>query len=239
MTRGEKIYEGKAKILYATDDSDKVLTYFKDDATAFNGVKRGTISDKGVVNATMTANLFKMLEAGGVPTHMVKQVSDRELLVRKVEIVLIEVVVRNFAAGSICKRLGLEKGTPCVPPLVEFFYKNDALGDPLITLDHVRLMKLANDDEVATITKLALQVNQLLIGAFAKVGIQLVDFKLEFGRTKKGTIVLADEISPDTCRLWDKKTGDVLDKDRFRNDMGNVESAYQEVLRRMTTGGIP
>lgn len=236
MKKGEKLYEGKAKIIYATDKPDQVITYYKDDATAFNGVKKGQIHDKGVVNAAMTATLFQVLEKSGVKTHFISQLNERDLLVHKVQIVLIEVIVRNIAAGSICKRLGIEKGKTFTPPLVEFFYKDDSLGDPLITDEHVRVMGLATDKERDQLKKLALQVNEVLIKQFAKAGIQLVDFKLEFGRAKDGSILLADEISPDTCRLWDKATGNVLDKDRFRQDMGNVEAAYQEVLRRI--GGV-
>jgi phosphoribosylaminoimidazole-succinocarboxamide synthase len=231
--KGQKLYEGKAKVIFATNEKDKVLTYFKDDATAFDGTKKGTIGAKGIVNATMTATLFKVIETAGIPTHLISQKSERELLVKHVQIVPIEVVVRNVAAGSICKRLGLEKGLVFQPPLVEFFYKDDALHDPLITDDHVRLMKLASDQEIDQLKQMALKVNTILSKAFDKVGIKLVDFKLEFGRLPDGKIILADEVSPDTCRLWDKTTGEVLDKDRFRHDMGNVEGAYQEVLRRM------
>lgn len=232
MTKGALIYEGKAKKLFATDDPDRVVQYFKDDATAFNAQKRGTIVGKGVVNNRVSERLFRLLEQGGVPTHFLDRLSDREMLTRKVAIVPIEVVVRNRIAGSLAKRLGLKEGEAIAPPVVEFYYKNDALGDPLITEDHVRLLRLADDRTVAGIRGLALRVNQLLAPFFAERGMILVDFKLEFG-LHKGQLVLADEISPDTCRFWDAKTGESLDKDRFRRDLGRIEEAYQEVLRRV------
>ncbi len=232
MTKGTLLYEGKAKKLFATDDPDRVVQYFKDDATAFNAQKRGTIVEKGVVNNKVSERLFRLLEKGGVPTHFLDRLSDREMLTKKVTIVPIEVVVRNRIAGSLAKRLGLKEGEAIEPPLVEFYYKNDALGDPLITEDHVRLMKLADDRVVADIRGWALRVNKLLLPFFAERGMILVDFKLEFG-LHKGQLVLADEISPDTCRFWDQKTGESMDKDRFRKDLGKIEEAYQEVLRRV------
>ncbi len=232
MVKGTLIYEGKAKKLFSTDDPDRVVQYFKDDATAFNAQKRGTIVEKGVVNNKVSERLFRLLEKGGVPTHFLDRLSDREMLTKKVTIVPIEVVVRNRIAGSLAKRLGLKEGEAIEPPLVEFYYKNDALGDPLITEDHVRLMKLADDRVVADIRGWALRVNKLLLPFFAERGMILVDFKLEFG-LHKGQLVLADEISPDTCRFWDQKTGESMDKDRFRKDLGKIEEAYQEVLRRV------
>ncbi len=232
MTKETLLYEGKAKKLFATDDPDRVVQYFKDDATAFNAQKRGTIVEKGVVNNKVSEQLFRLLEKGGVPTHFLDRLSDREMLTKKVTIVPIEVVVRNRIAGSLAKRLGLKEGEAIEPPLVEFYYKNDALGDPLITEDHVRLMKLADDRVVADIRGWALRVNKLLLPFFAERGMILVDFKLEFG-LHKGQLVLADEISPDTCRFWDQKTGESMDKDRFRKDLGKIEEAYQEVLRRV------
>ncbi len=232
MVKGILIYEGKAKKLFSTDDPDRVVQYFKDDATAFNAQKRGTIVEKGVVNNKVSEQLFRLLEKGGVPTHFLDRLSDREMLTKKVTIVPIEVVVRNRIAGSLAKRLGLKEGEAIEPPLVEFYYKNDALGDPLITEDHVRLMKLADDRVVADIRGWALRVNKLLLPFFAERGMILVDFKLEFG-LHKGQLVLADEISPDTCRFWDQKTGESMDKDRFRKDLGKIEEAYQEVLRRV------
>ncbi len=227
------LYEGKAKILYQTEQPDRVVAYFKDDATGFDGTKRGKIVDKGVVNASVSAALFKTLEGHGIATHFIERISDRELLFEKLDIILVEVIVRNVAAGSICKRLGLERGQKFEPPLVEFFYKNDELHDPLIRDDHVLLLGLATKNEIEHLKKQALKVNHVLCEVFDKVGITLVDFKLEFGRTKDGTVLLGDEICPDTCRLWDKESGKVLDKDRFRFDMGEVESAYQEVLQRI------
>jgi phosphoribosylaminoimidazole-succinocarboxamide synthase len=232
MVKGALIYEGKAKKVFESDAPDRVIQYFKDDATAFNAQKRGTIPGKGVVNNRVSERLFRLLEAGGVPTHFVERLSDREMLAKRVTIIPIEVVVRNRVAGSLAKRLGLEEGAPITPPLVEFYYKNDALGDPLITDDHVRLLNLADPAGLADIRRLALKINALLVPFFHERGMSLVDFKLEFGR-HKGMIVLADEISPDTCRFWDRQTGESMDKDRFRKDLGRIEEAYQEVLRRV------
>lgn len=232
MAKGALLYEGKAKKVFEADAPDRVIQYFKDDATAFNAQKRGTIVGKGVVNNRVSERLFRLLEAGGVPTHFLDRLSDREMLAKRVTIIPIEVVVRNRVAGSLAKRLGLEDGRPIDPPLVEFYYKNDALGDPLITDEHVRLLNLAEPAVVAEIKHLALKVNALLAPFFRERGMILVDFKLEFGR-HNGTIVLADEISPDTCRFWDQQTGESMDKDRFRKDLGRIEEAYQEVLRRV------
>lgn len=235
MQRGEKLYEGKAKVVYATDQPDQVLIEFKDDATAFDGKKRGTIAQKGVRNAAITAVIYRYLQDHGIPTHFLAQVSDTALLVRKVKIIPLEVVVRNIAAGSFCRRLGWPEGQTLLNPLVEFFYKDDRLGDPLLTEDHIQLLRLATPEQVERLKTLALQVNQLLQCFWSERGIVLVDFKLEFGQTQAGEILLADEISPDTCRLWDASTGDKLDKDRFRQDLGRVEEAYAEILRRATS----
>src|SRR5574341_2691103 len=232
MVKGALIYEGKAKKVFETDGPDRVIQYFKDDATAFNAQKRGTILGKGVVNNRVSERLFRLLEAGGVPTHFLERLSDREMLAKRVTIIPIEVVVRNRIAGRLAKRLGLEEGGPIAPPLVEFYDKNDALGDPLITAEQVRLLNLAEPAGLTEIRRLALKINALLVPFFHDRGMILVDFKLEFGR-HNGTIVLADEISPDTCRFWDEKTGESMDKDRFRKDLGKIEEAYQEVLRRV------
>lgn len=232
MVKGALIYEGKAKKVFEGDAPDRVIQYFKDDATAFNAQKRGTIPGKGVVNNRVSERLFRLLEAGGVPTHFLDRLSDREMLAKRVTIIPLEVVVRNRVAGSLAKRLGLEEGPPITPPLVELYYKNDALGDPLITDDHVRLLNLADPAGLAEIRRLALKINDLLAPFFHERGMSLVDFKLEFGR-HHGAIVLADEISPDTCRFWDRQTGESMDKDRFRKDLGRIEEAYQEVLRRV------
>lgn len=232
MTSGTLLYEGKAKKIYSTDQPDQVVHYFKDDATAFNAQKRGTIVDKGVVNARVSERLFRLLEEAGVPTHFIKRVSDRELLTKRVRIVPIEVVVRNVVAGSLAKRLGLKEGEPIQPALVEFYYKNDALGDPLITDEHVRVMKLAEPAQVEQMKALATKINSVLVPFFAERRMILVDFKLEFG-LDRGRLILADEISPDTCRFWDEGTRESMDKDRFRKDLGKIEEAYQEVLRRV------
>jgi phosphoribosylaminoimidazole-succinocarboxamide synthase len=232
MTRGEMCYEGKAKKIYLTDRPDEVVQYFKDDATAFNAQKKGTILEKGVVNNKISARLFQLLEQSGVPTHFIRQVSDREMLTRRVTILPIEVVVRNRATGSLVKRLGLDEGLLIDPPLVEFFYKNDALGDPLMTEDHIRIMKLATRDQIEALKRLSLQINDILKPFFHDRGMILVDFKLEFGLWNE-RLLLADEISPDTCRFWDVQTGERMDKDRFRKDLGHIEETYQEVLRRV------
>ena len=233
MKKLEQLYEGKAKKVYATDDPNLVIVDYKDDATAFNGEKKGTIVGKGVINNKMTNFLMQQLEKAGVPTHFVEQISDRETVVKKVSIVPLEVIVRNISAGSFAKRYGVEEGIVFDAPTIEFSYKNDALGDPLINTYHALALKLATAEEIETIKKYAFAVNDFLKKTMLDCGITLVDFKLEFGKTVDGTIVLADEISPDTCRFWDVKTGEKLDKDRFRRDLGNVEGAYQEMSRRL------
>lgn len=232
MVTGTLIYEGKAKKLFTTGRSDEVLQYFKDDATAFNAQKRGTILDKGIINNKVSERLFRLLEESGVPTHFVERKSDREMLTKKVTIVPIEVVVRNVIAGSLAKRLGLKEGEAIQPPIVEWYYKNDGLGDPLIADEHVRLLKLATPEQMAEIKGLALKVNSVLQPFFAERRMVLVDFKLEFG-VHNGRLILADEISPDTCRFWDQATRESMDKDRFRKDLGKIEEAYQEVLKRV------
>lgn len=236
MAEETLLYEGKAKKVFATSDPGVVRVLYKDDATAFNGEKRGTIAGKGAINNQMSNLLFRYLEEHGVPTHFVEEISERETLVRKVEIIPLEVVVRNIAAGSFSKRFGIEEGTPLERPLIEFYYKNDALGDPLVTDDHALILHLATVDDLAELRRLALAVNDLLVRRFREAGLILVDFKLEFGRLPSGEIVLADEISPDTCRLWDERTREKLDKDRFRRDLGGVEEAYQEVWARLKGG---
>ena len=230
----EQLYEGKAKKVYATQDPNVVIVSYKDDATAFNGLKKGTITGKGAINNRMTNNLMRRLEAKGVPTHLVEELSDRETAVKKVSIVPLEVIIRNLSAGSFAKRYGVEEGIVFDAPTIEFSYKNDDLGDPLINTYHALALKLATAEEIALIKNHAFTVNELLKGFMQEIGIDLVDFKLEFGRTADGQIVLADEISPDTCRLWDEKTHEKLDKDRFRRDLGGAEEAYEEVMRRLT-----
>ena len=232
MEKKELLYEGKAKKVYLTDDPDVLIVDYKDDATAFNGLKKGTIVGKGVVNNRMTNLVFRKLENEGVPTHFVEELSDRETAVKKVEIVPLEVIIRNVAAGSFSKRLGVPEGTKFKAPTIEFSYKNDDLGDPLINDYFAIAMELATREEIDTITKYAFKVNEVLKAYFMEANIELVDFKIEFGRYH-GQIILADETSPDTCRLWDKETHEKLDKDRFRRDLGNVEDAYQEVFRRL------
>ncbi len=232
MTIGAMLYEGKAKKIFATDKSDQVVHYFKDDATAFNALKRGTIVEKGIINNKVSERLFRLLEQNGVPTHFVQRLSDREMLTKKVTIVPVEVVVRNVVAGSLAKRLGLKEGDPIQPAVVEWYYKNDALGDPLIADEHIRLLKLATPEQMGEIKRMALKVNSLLQPFFAERKMILVDFKLEFG-LHNGQLTLADEISPDTCRFWDQTTKESMDKDRFRKDLGKIEEAYQEVLKRV------
>ena len=229
----EQLYEGKAKKVYATDDPEVVIVSYKDDATAFNGLKKGTISGKGAINNRMTNNLMRRLEHKGVPTHYVEELNDRETAVKKVSIVPLEVIVRNISAGSFAKRYGVEEGIVFDEPTFEFSYKNDDLGDPLLNTSHALALKLATREEIALIRKYTMMVNDLLKGFMKEIGIDLVDFKLEFGKTSDGTIVLADEMSPDTCRLWDEKTHEKLDKDRFRRDLGGAEEAYEEVMRRL------
>jgi len=233
MQKLEQLYEGKAKRVYATDDPGLVIVDYKDDATAFNGEKKGTILGKGAINNKMTNHLMRRLEEAGVPTHFVEQLSDRETLVKKVSIVPLEVIIRNVSAGSFAKRYGVEEGIVFDAPTIEFSYKNDALGDPLINSCHALALKLATPEELETIKRYAFTVNDFLKKTMLDCGVTLVDFKLEFGRTADGQIVLADEISPDTCRFWDVKTGEKLDKDRFRRDLGGVEGAYQEMSRRL------
>ena len=233
MKKLKQLYEGKAKKVFATEDPNVVIVDYKDDATAFNSEKRGTILGKGVINNRMSNHMMRRLEEKGIPTHLVEELSDRETAVKKVTIVPLEVIIRNISAGSFAKRYGVEEGIPFDAPTIEFSLKNDDLGDPLINAYHAVALKLATWEEIELIKKYAFQVNDLLKGFLKDVGIDLVDFKLEFGKTADGTIVLADEISPDTCRLWDEVTHEKLDKDRFRRDMGGVEDAYQEVMRRL------
>ena len=232
MKRLEQLYEGKAKTVFLTADPDVVLVSYKDDATAFNGIKKGQIKDKGIVNNICSNHLFRLLESKGVPTHYIEQINERETYVKKVQIVPLEVIVRNIAAGSMSKRLGIPEGKALAKPVVEFSYKCDELGDPLINDDHAIAMELATPEEIETIKAMALKVNDILKEYFAEIGVTLVDFKLEFGRFKGG-IVLADEISPDTCRFWDSKTGEKLDKDRFRRDLDDVDKGYREIKKRM------
>ena len=232
VTQGEKLYEGKAKILYATEDPHLVIQYFKDDATAFNAQKRGTIVDKGVVNNKISAHLFQLLQQEGVPTHFVKQLSDREMLVKKLQIVPLEVTIRNITAGGMSRLLGIEEGIVLKRPVFEWHYKSDALADPLINDDHILALEFATEAELEIIRELSFRVNDVLKAYFLKRGIDLVDFKLEFGRFQ-GQILLGDEISPDTCRFWEQGTRKKLDKDRFRRDLGDVEAAYQEMLKRV------
>ena len=233
MERLEMMYEGKAKKIYATDKADEVIVYYKDDATAFNGEKKGQIEEKGVLNNSITSMLFEMLNENGIKTHFVKKLNDREQLCKKVEIVPLEVIVRNVAAGSMAKRLGLEEGYKLKTTVFEFSYKDDELGDPLINSYHAVAIGAATFEEIKTILDMTAKINDLLKEFFSKLNINLIDFKIEFGKLPNGEIVLADEISPDTCRFWDATTGEKLDKDRFRRDMGNVEEAYIEILNRI------
>lgn len=232
MKKLEQIYEGKAKKVFNTDDPDIVLVDYKDDATAFNGLKKGTIVGKGVVNNKVSNHMFRMLEQKGIPTHFVEQISERETLVKKVQIVPVEVIVRNIAAGSLAKRLGLPEGTKMKSTVLEYCYKSDELGDPMINETHIAAIGLATKEEMDTIAAYSLKINEIMTEYLKQAGIELIDFKLEFGRYH-GAIILADEISPDTCRFWDTKTGEKLDKDRFRRDLGHVEDAYQEILKRL------
>ncbi len=232
MEKKEQLYEGKAKKVFATENPDYVIVSYKDDATAFNGLKKGTISGKGAINNRMTNYMFKLLEKEGVPTHFVEELNDRETVVKKVEIVPLEVIVRNVAAGSFSKKLGIEEGTPLKQPTLEFSYKNDDLGDPFINDYYALGLGLATKEEIEAITKYAFKVNEFMLGFFKNLGVDLIDFKIEFGRFH-GKIILADEISPDTCRFWDSKTHEKLDKDRFRRDMGGVEDAYNEMMKRV------
>ncbi|MBF0388311.1 MAG: phosphoribosylaminoimidazolesuccinocarboxamide synthase [Candidatus Omnitrophica bacterium] len=232
MEQREKLYEGKAKILFATDDPDLVIQYFKDDATAFNAKKKGTIDEKGVMNNAISSSMFEFLGKNGVPTHFVKKLSDREMLVKKVSIVPVEVIIRNRVAGSLCRNYGAVEGKVLARPIYELCYKNDAFNDPLMNDDHVVALGLATEEELRAIKRITMQVNELMQKFFLALKIELIDFKIEFGRYK-GEIILADEISPDTCRLWEVGTGVRLDKDRSRNDLGNIKEGYQEVLKRV------
>lgn len=232
MNKFDMLYEGKAKKVFKCDVEDRYIIEYKDDATAFNGEKKGTIIGKGVVNNKMSGLMFAMLEEKGIPTHFDKMLNDREMLVKDVEILPLEVIMRNVAAGSLSKRLGLEEGTQMKTPVLEFCYKDDDLGDPMINEYHIRAMELATEDQLDVVKKYAQSINELLLEYFAERGIKLIDFKLEFG-VHKGEVVLADEISPDTCRFWDAKTNKKLDKDRFRRDLGDVEEAYEELLGRL------
>lgn len=232
MEKGNQIYEGKAKKVFETSDPDLCIVSYKDDATAFNGEKKGTIVGKGVVNNKMSNFMFKLLEEKGIKTDFVEELNDRDTVLKKVEIVPLEVIVRNKAAGSLSKRLGLPEGTPMKTTVLEFCYKNDDLGDPIVNEYHILAAELATKEEIDTIADMALKINEIMIDFFKSVNIDLIDFKLEFGRFK-GEILLADEISPDTCRFWDVNTQEKLDKDRFRRDMGGVEEAYAEVMRRI------
>ncbi len=234
MEKLEQLYEGKAKKVFKTDDENLYIVSYKDDATAFNGLKKGTIVGKGVINNKMSNMMMQLLETKGVKTHFVKELSDRDTLVKKVSIVPLEVIIRNVSAGSFAKRYGVEEGIVFEKPTIEFSYKNDALGDPLINSYHALALKLATEKEIETIKEMAFKVNEVLKEYFKGLNIRLVDFKLEFGRLPSGEIVLADEISPDTCRLWDLTTNEKLDKDRFRRDLGGVEDAYNEVMKRLT-----
>jgi phosphoribosylaminoimidazole-succinocarboxamide synthase len=233
MKKLEQLYEGKAKKVFATEDPDIVIVEYKDDATAFNGEKKGTISGKGVINNQMTNLMFQMLEKEGVPTHYIEEISERETIVKKVDIIPLEVIIRNVAAGSFSKKLGIPEGTVLKRPTLEFSYKDDALGDPFINDYYALGLGIATEEEIATITKYAFMVNDFMVKFFKGLNIDLIDFKIEFGKTSDGTIILADEISPDTCRFWDSTTHEKLDKDRFRRDMGGVEEAYQEIMKRL------
>ena len=233
MEKREQIYEGKAKKVFNTDDPNLVVVEYKDDATAFNGLKKGTIAGKGVINNRVSNHMMRMLEKDGVPTHLVEEISERETVVKKVQIVPLEVIIRNISAGSFSKKYGVEEGIVFDEPTIEFSYKNDDLGDPLINSYHALALKLATKEEIARIKELAFRVNDVMKAYLLPLGIKLVDFKLEFGRLPDGTIVLADEISPDTCRFWDSETNVKLDKDRFRRDLGGVEDAYNEIMRRL------
>lgn len=233
MEKAAQMYEGKAKKVFATDDANYCIVSYKDDATAFNGLKKGTISGKGVVNNKMSNYLMSLLEKEGIPTHFVEELNDREALVRKVEIVPLEVIVRNIAAGSFSKRLGVPEGSALLCPILEYCYKNDELGDPMVNDYHILAMGYATKEELDTIADYTFKINAFLKNYFAGLNVELVDFKIEFGRTPDGKIILADEISPDTCRFWDATTHEKLDKDRFRRDLGGVEDAYSEMMRRV------
>lgn len=233
MEKGQLLYEGKAKRIYATEEANIVWVEYKDDATAFNGEKKAQISGKGRLNNQITTLLFEKLVQAGIENHFVKKLSETEQLVKKVKIIPLEVVVRNIVAGSLSKRLGKEEGTDLKTPIVEFYYKNDELGDPIVNNDHIQVLEIATEAELQKIKQIALKVNEILAPYFAERNVRLVDFKLEFGITNEGELILADEISPDTCRLWDKETNQKLDKDIFRRDLGNLTDAYEEILKRL------
>lgn len=233
MERGQKLYEGKAKVVFATGNPDQYIVYYKDDATAFNGLKKGAIADKGVLNNKISSHFFQMLEKEGIPTHFVRYLNDREQLVKNLDILMVEVVVRNVAAGSLAKRIGFAEGTVLPSAVVEFYYKNDDLGDPLVNNYHIRILRLATPEQLAIMEKYALRINEILSAYLVQKNIRLIDFKLEFG-LHNGEILLGDEISPDTCRFWDTATNEKLDKDRFRRDLGDVEEAYKQILYRLT-----
>lgn len=236
MQKKDLLYEGKAKKVYNTEDPEVYIVSYKDDATAFNGLKKGTIAGKGVVNNRMSNFMFKLLEKQGIPTHYVEELNERETAVKKVTIVPLEVIVRNTAAGSLSKRLGLPEGTVMKTPVLEFCYKNDELGDPMVNDYHILAVGLATKEELETIADMCFKINEIMIEFFKSVGVDLIDFKLEFGKTSDGKIILADEISPDTCRFWDVNTHEKLDKDRFRRDLGGVEEAYSEMMKRIGLG---
>lgn len=233
MKKINQLYEGKAKKVYETDEAEKLIVEYKDAATAFNGLKKGTILGKGAINNRVTNHLMKMLEKNGIPTHLVEEISDRETVVKRVKIIPLEVIVRNIVAGSLATRVGVPEGTKLQRTVLEYCYKDDELGDPLVNDYHIGAMGWATDEEVKTIADYSLRINDLLSAYLKDLNIELIDFKLEFGKTTDGTIVLADEISPDTCRFWDTKTHEKLDKDRFRRDLGGVEDAYQEIMKRL------
>ncbi len=233
MNKTTQMYEGKAKKVFATDQPGYCIVSYKDDATAFNGLKKGTILGKGAINNRVTNHLMKLLEQQGIPTHFVEELSDRETVVKRVSIIPLEVIVRNIAAGSLAKRLGLEEGVKLSRPVLEYCYKDDALGDPMVNEYHILAMNYASEEELKLIAEYALKINRILTDYLKAVQIELIDFKLEFGKTADGTVVLADEISPDTCRFWDSVSGEKLDKDRFRRDLGGVEDAYHEILKRL------
>ena len=233
MTKGKLLYEGKAKKIFETDNPEVLLVSYKDDATAFNGVKKGTIEGKGLINNKVTNYMMRLLEKSQIPTHYIEEISDRETLVKNVSIIPLEVIIRNVSAGSFAKNYGVEEGIIFDEPTIEFSYKNDKLGDPLINSYHAIALKLATKEEIETIKKYAFKINEEMKKFFISINVKLIDFKLEFGKLEDGTIVLADEISPDTCRFWDATTNEKLDKDRFRRDLGNVEGAYKEMMKRI------
>lgn len=236
VKKGAQLYEGKAKRIYETDEKDVLWVEYKDDATAFDGKKKDVLTGKGRLNNEITSLIFTELKKNGIESHFIEKLSEKEQLVKRVEIIPIEVVVRNIAAGSLVKRLGMERGTEILPPIVEFYYKNDELGDPLITEEHIRILNIATPEEVEILKREGLKINEQLKKIFKKIGMQLVDFKIEFGRDSDGKVLLADEISPDTCRLWDEKTGESFDKDLFRFDLGNLQEGYETILKRL--GGM-